>query len=194
MIHLLCISTSERMLAHAFVWSKMTKNIRKWWIVFLHEPYKCFWLFSTMRMHAQSCVCWLKYTTSNLSQLVSRYLWNLMWRGWYLWNLIGEAVTHEIASWLSQLNDNYVSRLAGQGTLTALSQTIPCARLLTSSSNTLNNQGFYLGRSEQLLSPIANSPCLYKNIFHLILDPLPILPNCLKSILTTLTWLSTSGT
>ena len=25
--------------------------------------FKCFWSFWTMRIHAQACVCWLKYTT-----------------------------------------------------------------------------------------------------------------------------------
>ena len=47
--------------------------------------------------------------------------------------------------WLSFM----LSRLAGQDTLTALSQNIPCARLLLNSFNTLKYLGFYLGRSAQ---------------------------------------------
>ena len=58
-----------------------------------------------------------------------------------------------------------LSRLAGQDTLTTLSQTILCARLLTSSSNTLNSLGFYLGRSEQNVS----SPLLELSISWVLL-------------------------
>ena len=44
-IDLLCISTSERMLAHAFACFRMVKNYQKHWkmmkkvLVFLHAPY-----------------------------------------------------------------------------------------------------------------------------------------------------------
>ena len=31
-MHMLCISTSHHMLAHAFAWSKMTKNNQKWYV------------------------------------------------------------------------------------------------------------------------------------------------------------------
>ena len=31
--------------------------------------FECFWSFSTMRMYAQACVCWSKYTTSIFMQL-----------------------------------------------------------------------------------------------------------------------------
>ena len=61
-------------------------------------------------------------------------------------------------TWLSFM----LSRLAGQDTLTALSQTIPYARLLINSSNTLINLGFYHGHSPQLghrkVSGIAGNP------------------------------------
>ena len=69
---LLCISTSERMLAHAFTWSKTTKNIQKLGKKYLfhhaHERltkliFECFWSFLTMRTHAQACIYWSKYTT-----------------------------------------------------------------------------------------------------------------------------------
>ena len=66
-------------------------------------------------------------------------------------------------TWLSFM----LSRLAGQDTLTALSQTIPCARPILNSSNTLNNLGFYLGRSEQMCTclPLFTTPTVLTNFW-----------------------------
>ena len=44
-LFLLCISTSERMLAHVFAWSKTMKNIGKWWkkYFFHHAHERLMW-------------------------------------------------------------------------------------------------------------------------------------------------------
>ena len=55
-------------------------------------------------------------------------------------------------TWLSFI----LVRLAGQNTLTALSQITLCATLLLHSSNTLNILGFYLGRSAHYLYIFLN--------------------------------------
>ena len=70
----LCILTSERMLAHAFAWSKTIKNIQKPQkvpfssyvrvaYVMLMKKKDDFWMFSIIFDHANACICWSKYTT-----------------------------------------------------------------------------------------------------------------------------------
>ena len=38
--------------------------------------FECFWSFSTMRMHAQACVCWSKYTTFSFCEII---IYILLW-------------------------------------------------------------------------------------------------------------------
>ena len=75
---LLCISTSERMLAHAFTLSKTIKNATNcqkstFFIVPMRNSGKAhartwsFLLFSTMWTHACTCVRWLKYADNNIA-------------------------------------------------------------------------------------------------------------------------------
>ena len=56
-VHLLCISTSERMLVHAFAWLKLIENTRKWVKkVPFHHAYKR--LMRGLRRKLKKKVCW----------------------------------------------------------------------------------------------------------------------------------------
>ena len=90
-------------------------------------------------MHVTFLLSWILHFTNCLSNLYHIVLWsnknsNSLFLFFKFQRLV-KVLSTQLA-WSSDL----LSRLAGQDTLTALSPTIPCARLLLNSSNTLNNQ------------------------------------------------------
>ena len=50
------------------VWCKSIKEDIVYQTISLMSNVLCFLSFSTMQMHAQACICWLKYTTQMLMQ------------------------------------------------------------------------------------------------------------------------------
>ena len=76
-VYLLCIST------HAQACIRMVENDQK------HLIFECFWLFSTMRTHVQTCIRWSKYTTSIIQLHFVNGIMTYFWRKFSLTHIKG---------------------------------------------------------------------------------------------------------
>ena len=74
------------------------------WTSHVHERkctfiiiFLCFWLSSTMRMHAQAWVCWSKYTTTNL--VFKKLCSNSLPQGWQNPWLAAKSACRSLFMW-----------------------------------------------------------------------------------------------